>query len=155
MMLLLSFIETITFYHQYQRETKQDAETGELYIESTPQDIEYAFKLIKEILFSKSDDLSGACRKFFEEVKAHLKKERKQTFYGSMIRKSLRVNPSNLKRYITELMRYGHVKISGGSKYKGFEYQIIDQQEYNQLKSSIDQRLTEILTVVHQQNIKQ
>jgi DNA primase len=155
MMLLLSFIETITFYHQYQRQTKQDAETGELYIESTPQDVEYAFKLLKEILFSKSDELSGACRKFFEQIKIHLKKERKQTFYGSMIRKSLRMNPSNLKRYITELMRYGHVKISGGSKYKGFEYQIIDQQEYDQLKSSIDEQLTEILSSINQQKIKQ
>ena len=53
MLLLLSYIETITFYHQYQREAKQDQESEELYIESTPQDIEYAFKILKEVLFSK------------------------------------------------------------------------------------------------------
>ena len=64
MLLLLSFIETITFYHQYQREAKVDIQTGEHYIESNAQDIEYAFKLLKEVLFSKSDELSGACRKF-------------------------------------------------------------------------------------------
>ena len=150
MMLLLSFIETITFYHQYQREIIQDTGTGEFYIQSTPEDIEFAFKLLKEALFSKSDELSGACRKFFEQVKAHLRKEKKQSFYGSMIRKSLRLNPSNLKRYLTELMRYGHIKISGGSKYKGFEYQVIDDQEYDQLKKGIDQQLNEIMTKIKQ-----
>jgi DNA primase len=148
MMLLLSFIETITFYHQYQRETKQDKESGENYIESTVQDVEYAFKLMKEILFSKSDELSGACRKFFEQLKAHLKKEKSESFYSSQIRKALRMNPNNLKRYLFELSRYGLVKITGGSKYKGFEYKIVDAQEYEQLKSSIDQQLENILQAI-------
>jgi len=145
MLLLLSFIETITFYHQYQRETKQDEQSGELYIESTVQDVEYAFRLLKEILFSKSDELSGACRKFFEQLKSHLKKEKSESFYSSQIRKAMRLNPNNLKRYLFELGRYGLVKITGGSKYKGFEYKIVDVQEYEQLKSSIDQQLETIL----------
>jgi len=148
MMLLLSFIETITFYHQYQREVKEDKESGEIYIESTAQDVEYAFKLLKEILFSKSDELSGACRKFFEQLKAHLKKEKSESFYSSQIRKALRMNPNNLKRYLFELSRYGQVKITGGSKYKGFEYKIVDVQEYEQLKSSIDQQLETILHTI-------
>ena len=38
-LLTKSFIETITFYHQYQEEVKQDKTTGELYIESTPEHI--------------------------------------------------------------------------------------------------------------------
>jgi hypothetical protein len=148
MMLLLSFIETITFYHQYQRETKQDEQTGEIYIESTVQDVEYAFKLMKETLFSKSDELSGACRKFFEQLKTHLKKESKENFYSAEIRKALRMNPNNLKRYLFELSRYSLVKITGGSKYKGFEYKITDLKEYEQLKGSIDQQLESILQTI-------
>jgi DNA primase len=154
MMLLLSFIETITFYHQYQRESKVDTQTGELYIETTVQDVEYAFKLMKEILFSKGDELSGACRKFFEQLKAHLKKEQHESFYSSQVRKALRMNPNNLKRYLFELSRYGLVKITGGSKYKGFEYKIVDAQEYEQLKSSIDQQLEVILQAIREASKK-
>lgn len=40
---MLLFIETITYYHQYQRELKTDTDTGEQYIESTTEDIEAAF----------------------------------------------------------------------------------------------------------------
>jgi DNA primase len=145
MLLLLSFIETITFYHQYQREVKQDKESGEIYIESTAQDVEFAFRLMKEILFSKSDELTGACRKFFEQAKAWLKKESKQSFHAAEIRKMLRINPNNLKRYMIELSRYGFVKITGGSKYKGYEYQVIDPKEYEQLKGDIDKKLDQIL----------
>lgn len=145
MLLLLSFIETITFYHQYQREVKHDEQTGEMYIESTAQDAEYAFKLLKEVLFSKSDELTGACRKFFEQLKTWLKQEEKQSFHVSEIRKSLRLNPSNLKRYLSELSRYYYIRINGGSKYKGFEYQVTDFQEYEQLKSDIDQKLEGIV----------
>jgi DNA primase len=148
MLLLLSFIETITFYHQYQREVKQDKESGEIYIESTAQDVEFAFKLMKEILFSKSDELTGACRKFFEQVKTWLKKENKQSFHASEIRKMLRINPNNLKRYMIELSRYGFVKITGGSKYKGYEYQVVDPKEYEQLKGDIDRKLEQILQAI-------
>jgi DNA primase len=148
MLLLLSFIETITFFHQYQREVKQDRESGELYIESTAQDIEYAFKLLKEVLFSKSDELTGACRKFFEQLKSHLKKENKQSFYSAAVRKALRMNPNNLKRYLMELSRYSYLKINGGNKFKGYEYQIANEQEYEQLKSDIDQKLDQILQTI-------
>lgn len=148
MLLLLSFIETITFYHQYQRESKVDTQTGEHYMETTAQDIEYAFKLLKEVLFSKSDELTGACRKFFEQLKAHLKEEKKHAFYSAAIRKSLRLNPNNLKRYLMELCRYGYLKINGGNKFKGYEYQIANEQEYEQLKSDIDQKLDQILQTI-------
>src|SRR3989304_6664650 len=38
----LAFIETVTFYHQYQRELKADPATGEPYIETTLEDIRWA-----------------------------------------------------------------------------------------------------------------
>jgi DNA primase len=159
MMLLLSFIETITFYHQYQREVKHDRESGTDYIETTVEDIAWAFKLLKEALFAKSDELSGACRSFFEDLKRYLNKGEennpangyKVTFYAKEIRKGLRLNPSNLKRYMLELNRYGYIKIAGGSKYKGYEYQIADYQEYESLRSEIDQRLDSIIDQIRRQ----
>ncbi len=42
--ILLSFIEAITHYHQYQREELAD-ENGEVFIETTSEDIEWTFKL--------------------------------------------------------------------------------------------------------------
>lgn len=159
MMLLLSFIETITFYHQYQREVKHDRESGTAYIETTVEDIAWAFKLLKEALFAKSDELSGACRSFFEDLKRYLNKGEennpaagyKVTFYAKEIRKGLRLNPSNLKRYMIELNRYGYIKIAGGSKYKGYEYQIADYQEYETLRGEIDQRLDSIIAQIRTQ----
>ena len=67
--LLLNFIEAITFYNQYQREQKADDSTGEIYIESQPEDIEQSFKLLKDVLFRKSDELSGASRDFYQWLK--------------------------------------------------------------------------------------
>jgi len=140
--ILLSFIETITFYHQHQRKLKTNAQ-GQAYIESTYQDIAWAFRLLKEVLFTKSDELTKASRKFLERLKQIIQPG--DTFYTSPIRKQLRMNASNLKRYMVELQRYGDVKSKGGNRYRGYEYQISDYTEYEQLKSNIDHRLQEIL----------
>ncbi|MBK9568390.1 MAG: hypothetical protein IPO37_25500 [Saprospiraceae bacterium] len=53
LMLFLSFIETVTFYHQYQRQIQYNQDTKEPYIETTKEDIEIAFRLMKHVLFSK------------------------------------------------------------------------------------------------------
>ena len=70
----LQFIEAITFYKQWQRHRQVDKETGEEYIETTIEDIQEANELIQEVLLRKSDLLNGACRQFFERLKAYLKK---------------------------------------------------------------------------------
>lgn len=73
--LLLNFIEAITYFHQHQRTQKVDKSTGEIYIETTPEDIEWGFKLLEETLFRKSDELSGACRTFYDLLKNELIKK--------------------------------------------------------------------------------
>lgn len=140
--LLLGFIETITFYHQYQRAVKTDSQ-GQRYIESTYEDIEVSFDLLKDVLFSKSDELTKAAREFLEMLKTKVKKG--DTFYTKKIRKEIRMNASNLKRYMIELQRYDYIKIKNGNRYRGYEYEVTDYGEYEDLKSSIDQRLDEIL----------
>jgi len=151
MTLLLGFIEAITFYHQYQREVKKDA-NGQLYIETTVEDIEAAFELLKDVLFSKSDELTKAARSFLEDLKLWLKKENKESFAAKEIRKLLRLAPATLKRYLSELERYGYIK-SKGNRYVKYEYSISDYEEYNSLKSSIDKHLQDVLQSIR--NIKQ
>jgi len=145
MILLLSFIETITFYHQYQRPIKTDEAQGK-YIESTPEDVEKGFNLLREVLFSKSDELSGACRSFLETLKKEVNPA--QPFYKKEIREKLRINPNTLKRYLRELMNYGHLQVTGGNRHRGYQYQLINEQEYNQLKGKIDQQLDEIIQTI-------
>ena len=143
MTLLLGFIEAITFYHQYQREVKKSS-AGQLYIETTIEDIASAFELLKDVLFSKSDELTKATRSFFGQLKQLLKKENKESFTSKEIRGQLKINPSNLKRYLIELDRYGLIK-STGNRYRRYEYTICSYEEYEALKSSIQQHLQTIL----------
>ena len=142
----LGFIEAITLYHQYQRDIKQDQHTGEPYIETNLEDIAWANKLLKEALLAKSDELSGACRKFFEQLKSWMKEEKKTSFYANEVRSDFRMNPSKLKRYLIELTRYGCMTIAGGNRYKkGYEYELSDPQEYEKLRTNVSNVLDQIL----------
>lgn len=144
MTLLLGFIEAVTFYHQYQREVKKDA-GGQFYIETTITDIEQAFVLLKDVLFSKSDELTKATREFLEQVKTMLQLSGTTSFTTKQIREAYRINPGNMKRYLAELLRYGYIKGSG-NRYRGsYEYTIVNLQEYEALKSSIGNHLQRIL----------
>lgn len=146
MTLLLGFIEAISFYHQYQREVKKDS-TGQLYIETTVNDIEAAFTLLKDVLFSKSDELAKATRSFFEKLKQYLIDSNIESFTPQQIRKAFRIEPRTIQRYIRELKQYGLIKPVGGFKHRrGFEYSVSDAAEYSQLKSEIDTHLQAIIT---------
>jgi len=144
MTLLLGFIEAITFYHQYQREVKKDA-SGQLYIETTIDDIEAAFNLLKDVLFSKSDELAQATRSFFEKLKQHLADNKLESFTPQQIRKVFRIEPRTVQRYIRELKQYGFIKpVSGFKHRRGFEYSVTDAAEYSRLKTEIDAHLQAI-----------
>jgi DNA primase len=145
MTLLLGFIEAVTFYHQYQREVKKD-HTGQLYIETTISDIQSAFTLLKDVLFSKSDELTKATRSFFEILKQHLTEGSQVSFTPQQIRKAFRIEPRTLQRYVRELKQYGLIKpVSGFKHRRGFEYAVADETEYSRLKSEIDGHLGAII----------
>lgn len=138
----LAFIETITFYHQYQREVKTDPSTNERYIETTLEDIEWANRLLKDVLLAKADELSGECRRLFERLKTYLGQNNKTSFYKNEIREAFRMNPNNLKYYLVQLLRYNYIKIVGGNRHKsGYEYEITNAKEYNELNEKLDNAL--------------
>ena len=146
----LAFIELVTFYHQHQREQKADPATGELYIETTLEDIAAANKLMKEVLLRKSDELSGACRNYFERLKSWLKEEAKTAFTNAQARTALRENHSNQKRYMIQLQTSGFLRKTKGDKKHGYYYEVVSMGEYEQLRSGVANVLDNIFLKVEQ-----
>jgi len=141
----LAFIEVVTFYHQYQREPEADSQTGEMYINTTLEDIEEANKLMKIVLLRKSDQLNGATRDYFEGLKAWVKKEGKDTFMNREVRSNLRIKGTTLRRYHHSLLDVGLIRVKGGKKATGYQYEIISPDEYEKLKQSIASVLDDVL----------
>ncbi len=134
----LQFIEAVTFYKQWQRYRQYDKDTGEEYIETTIEDIQEANELIQEVLLHKSDILNGACRQFFELLKTHLKVNEQATFTNAEIRKALRINPSNQKRYMIQLQLADLVRKAKGDKRKGYVYEVLNYEDYNTTNTQIE-----------------
>jgi hypothetical protein len=146
----LQFIEAVTYYHQYQRPKKVDKQTGEIYIETEIEDIQEANKLLKNILLRKSDELSGACRNYLESIKSYLEHEGKKEFTNRELRKALRVNSSNQKRYNLTLINNYYLKKVKGKKGTTYQYQIISYGEFQELRTHINNVLDDNLKKLDQ-----
>ena len=142
----LQFIEAITFYKQYQREERVNEETGEIYIETTLEDIKQANELILEVLLRKSDSLTGACRNYLENLKQYLEEHKQSTFSNAEIRRNLRVKESTLRNYNKQLLLEGYIKQVKKVKERSYRYEIIDIAEYKELKDQIDKALNTCLS---------
>jgi predicted transcriptional regulator len=153
----IAFIEAVTFYKQYQREHKVDKESGEIYIETTLEDIAEANELIKNILLKKSDELGYASRKFLEKIKEYLQANKIKTFTNRQLREALREKPGTYKMYLAELVSYGFIKRkeeNTGNQKKGFLYEVVSYEEYNKLQSTISTALDEVLHKLQAQEKK-
>ena len=133
----LQFIEAVTFYHQYQREKHTDKQTGETFINTTLEDISEANKLMKEVLLRKADELSGATRNYFEQLKTALQATGQSTFTNKEAKQLLRLPISTVKRHNLELLQSGHIKRNENKKTKAYHFEITSYEEYNQLQTSI------------------
>lgn len=119
----LKLIQIISFYSQYSKPIKT-TKTGEQYIETSTNDIEWANRLIKESLLRKSDELSGKLRQFYEILKELMKpkKESERSFFAKQIRQYLRMNPMTVNRHLRDLEMRGYIKQIGGNRKTGYEY---------------------------------
>lgn len=133
----LQFIEAVTFYHQYQREKHTDAATGEAYINTTPEDIAEANRLMKEVLLRKADELSGAARNYFEQLKQLLQEQQQTTFTNKEVKQWLRLPVSTVKRHNLQLLQGNYIKRVEHKKTKAYYYEVTSYEEYMQLSSSI------------------
>jgi len=148
----LAFIEGITFCMQFQRKAFTDPETNELYINTEIEDIELANELMKDVLLSKSDELTKACRGFFEGLKADLQREKKTSFYRNEVREWKRINPNNLRYYLKQLVQYGYLNIIGNHKHNGHEYEVSRLEEYQNLNGNLISVLDSALEAIKRQN---
>jgi hypothetical protein len=151
----IAFIEAITFYKQYQRPHKVDKESGEIYIETTLEDIQEANELMKNILLKKSDELGYATRKYLEQLKNHLEINSQKTFVNKQVREALKENPNTQRMYMSELLQYGFIRKKDGDKKKGFMYEVVNYEEYKALQSHINNVLDEILHKLQVQESRQ
>ncbi len=147
----IDFIEAVTFYHQHQREQQAGETTGEIYIETTIEDIAEANKLMKEILLRKSDELSGACRNYFEQLKQYIIENEQSTFTNRLMGQAFRISHSTIKRYHFELNNAGLIKINQDKKTKTYWYEVTSTEEYEALKKRISNVLDEVLEKIKQQ----
>lgn len=151
----LQFIEAVTFYCQYQREKKYDEQTGEEYIETTIEDIKIANEIIIEVLLRKSDVITGASRNHLERLKAYLKENEQSTFSNAEIRRNLRIKESTLRGYHKQLQEEGYIKRIKKAKTKSYCFEIVDINEYTNLKAQINTVLNECIEALYLANSQQ
>jgi DNA primase len=136
----LKLIQIISYYCQFNREIKTDGE-GTIFIETNLEDISWANRLIKESLLTKSDELSGNLRQFFEILKGIMnqRKESEKSFYAKEIRQQLRLNPMTVNRHLRDLEMRSYIRQIGGNRKTGYEYIIELWEEYADLQKGIEQ----------------
>lgn len=150
--LYLDLIEAVAFYHQYQRELRTDAETGELYVLAELSDVAAANRLIAPALAAKADELTGACRRFLDQLKAYLAREGRSSFFAGEVRQALGLSPTSLKRYLWQLREYGFAEVVGGSRYRrGFEYRLTALGEAEDQRAAVERFLAERLELLKEE----
>ena len=137
----LQFIEVITFYKQYQRKQQADKETGEVYIETTIEDIQEANELIHEVLLRKSDELNGATRNYLENVKKYVEQSGNLRFTASEIRRTLRIKKTTQWRYHKQLFdSYLIIKDKKKGENQTY-YKLNNHNQYKELQAEISKAL--------------
>jgi DNA-binding HxlR family transcriptional regulator len=142
LLLLLNFIEVITYFFQYQREQITDKTTGEIFIKTHPNDIELAFKLLKNSLFRRADELSTTTRGFYHWLVNFLNEAKTKQFTALDIRKAKAIHPRTLNRYLQELKLYSYIKVTGGNKHReGYRYKLTEFGNQTDIQKRIEKAL--------------
>ncbi len=148
----LQFIEVVTYYKQFTKEQKADTQTGELFIETTLEDIADANKLLAEVLLRKSDVITGACRNYFEKLKLYLIGNGAKQFTNREISQKLRISLPSIKRHHLQLFNAGYLKYQQEKQTKTYLYEIVSYEEYNQLNNHINEVLENALSKLEKLN---
>lgn len=155
-LLLLNFIDVITYFFQYQREKVVNKETGEIFIKTHPNDIELAFSLLKNSLFRRADELSTSARGFYNWLKKYLDEAETKQFTALDIRKAKAIHPRTLNRYLQELKLFSYIQVTGGNKHRGgFIYKLTNLGNQTDVQSRIEQDLQKTLEAIRKEYAKQ
>jgi DNA-binding HxlR family transcriptional regulator len=155
-LVLLNFIEVITYFFQYQREQTADEQTGEVLIKTHPNDIELAFKLLKSSLFRRADELNTTARGFYNWLKKYLTEAKTNQFTTLDIRKAKAIHPRTLNRYLQELKLFDYIQVVGGNKHReGYRYKLSEFGNQNDKQNQIEQSIQATLKAVWNEYNKQ
>lgn len=150
----LQLIEVVTFYHQLQREEKFDEMSGEAYIETTLEDIQWANSLIKDVLLRKSDRLNRVTRDYFESLTKFLHEKKIKVFSNQEIRNEFRINETTLRRYHKLLEGEGYINKRNDIKGSSFHYEILDMNEFQDLENAIEKALKSCIDLVTSSQVR-
>lgn len=146
LLLLLNFIEIITYFYQFQREKIVDKKTGEIQIKTAIEDIELAFKLLKNSLFRRADELSTTARGFYNWLSAYLTEAKTNQFTALDIRKAKSIHPRTLNNYLNELKLFNYISVIGGNKHReGFIYKLTNLGDQKDIQTRIEKDLQSTL----------
>jgi hypothetical protein len=155
--ILLNFIEAITFYHQYQRTEAVSQDTGEVYIQSTVEDIQNGYYYLRDVLCRRNDELAGAVRNFYEQLKTILEKritetntEASKKFKAAEVRPSLQMAPRTFYHYIKILIEYDYILVVGGKQRTGYEYELQNITTHQHILENIDKHITRVIDTIKQ-----
>jgi hypothetical protein len=171
--ILLNFIEAITFYHQYQRTEVVSQDTGEVYIQSTVEDIQNGYHYLRDVLCRRNDELAGAVRNFYEQLKTILENRTTETnteentkenvqanteanteankkFKAAEVRPLLQMAPRTFYHYVKILIDYDYILVVGGKQRTGYEYELQNILTHQHILENIDKHITRVID-----NIKQ
>jgi DNA-binding HxlR family transcriptional regulator len=156
LLLLLNFIDVITYFFQYQREKIIDKSTGEIFVKTHPADIELAFKFLKNNLFRRADELSTSARGFYHWLTNFLTEAKTNQFTALDIRKAKPIHPRTLNRYLQELKLFSYIQVAGGNKHReGFIYKLTNFGNHTDTQSKIEQDLQATLKTIWNEYNKQ
>jgi len=156
LLLLLNFIDVITYFFQHQREQITDQNTGEIFIKTHPEDIELAFKLLKNSLFRRADELSTSARGFYHWLTCFLEDAGSTQFTALDIRKVKAIHPRTLNRYLQELKLYSYIQVTGGNKHRGgFIYKITQLGNQTDVQNRIEKDLQKTVEKVQKAYLKE
>lgn len=149
LLLLLNFIDVVTYFFQHQREREVNKNTGEIFIKTHPEDIETALKYLKPHLFRQADELSTSVRGFYNWLTDYLQQSKTNKFTALDIRKAKRIHPRTLNRYLQELKLFSYIQVTGGNKYRGgFIYKLTNLGDQTGIQSRIETDLEKTLKAV-------
>jgi len=156
LLLLLNFIDVITYFFQYQRENIVDKSTGELFVKTHPTDIELAFKFLKNNLFRRADELSTSARGFYHWLTTFLTEAKTNQFNALDVRKAKPIHPRTLNRYLQELKLFSYIQVTGGNKNReGFIYKVTEMGSQTDTQTKIEKALQDTLKNVWNEYNKQ
>jgi DNA-binding HxlR family transcriptional regulator len=149
LLLLLDFIEIITYFHQYQREQTVNKSTGEIFVKTHPEDIELAFALLKSNLFRRADELSTSARSFYTWLHIYLTEAKTSHFTAVDLRKAKSIHPRTLNRYLQELKLFSYIQITGGNKHReGFIYKLTSFGNQSDVQTAIERSLQNTMQAI-------